>query len=743
MKEKKPWLWMFWKIFLAALALILVCGAFLQKKNERDYLRQQELNYQVRLDGITDKAEAQVENLHISMTQLTTNRDIFPLLFYSEISSENGNAVTMQLHSIMANNAMVRLALLYLVRQELVFSSGYSITNRVESSSGSMISAYLEQSGAVFEANNKPVHLFQYGGNMIVAYEFPLDGPRRLAVLFYYLDMPALYRSLQEELPGGSLYVYAKDGAPIFASECEYPDEIDWHDLHAAIDEKGQNTWVRDGQTFLYAKSARLGWQFLYCMNPSLLNPPAGERWDIRYSLVLLTVFLGVMGLSWLLVKPVYRLTQRISQHGIAPDAEKYRGWNFLDAAFEELGAQLQVQEHVIRHAGKGMLSYLFYELCQGHAVSYEEAAAVLKNSDKPFLANDYYEVILFSALEGVPVTNRELEAFREELMNLCPEYQDMLLYVLDWTECPVLIVSMSDKLGEEAVLARSADLVRSLKKLLQKPAGYHIRFGVGTLYHSIFDLRFSYREAQWAASMRTRQKKTDEQPEEAFAGPMKGGKELRAAQIMDLIRQEDKQGALQLTNRLLDEAAEGLDAEQLIPRLEAWISELISAAAATGYAGVEMFTENGNYRLEKDVLLSDTPAVILARAQEISAWILDVVDGYRIKASNPYILEAKKYIDNHYMDQELSQSVVAEAIGLSAAYLSKLFTNNLNMRFSAYLNQYRIRKSCELLQSTELSVTEIAGRVGYSSVQSYIRVFRGAMNMSPGQYRVSQRGKE
>jgi AraC family transcriptional regulator len=52
------------------------------------------------------------------------------------------------------------------------------------------------------------------------------------------------------------------------------------------------------------------------------------------------------------------------------------------------------------------------------------------------------------------------------------------------------------------------------------------------------------------------------------------------------------------------------------------------------------------------------------------------------------------------------------------------------------HLTRLRVEKACELLEQTDLPVTEIAQGVGYSSNQVLARVFLKHRRMSPSDYR-------
>ena len=52
------------------------------------------------------------------------------------------------------------------------------------------------------------------------------------------------------------------------------------------------------------------------------------------------------------------------------------------------------------------------------------------------------------------------------------------------------------------------------------------------------------------------------------------------------------------------------------------------------------------------------------------------------------------------------------------------------------WLQRFRIKKACELLASTDRSITDIALSVGYSSSQYFNNVFRKYVGTTPGEHR-------
>lgn len=104
----------------------------------------------------------------------------------------------------------------------------------------------------------------------------------------------------------------------------------------------------------------------------------------------------------------------------------------------------------------------------------------------------------------------------------------------------------------------------------------------------------------------------------------------------------------------------------------------------------------------------------------------------------DPYIhaiSPALDYIQEHYM-QDFSQEALSEICHLSPTHFRRLFKEETGTSPLAFLHQTRILKSCALLRSSEHSVTEIAGLVGYNSLSSYNRHFVQAMGNTPTKWR-------
>lgn len=96
---------------------------------------------------------------------------------------------------------------------------------------------------------------------------------------------------------------------------------------------------------------------------------------------------------------------------------------------------------------------------------------------------------------------------------------------------------------------------------------------------------------------------------------------------------------------------------------------------------------------------------------------------------------QIKAHIQENYRE-DLSLRSVAKAFCISPGYLSKVFKANTGTNFVRYLSGIRVREAKVLLSTTTLTLDEIAERVGFSSPNYLIRVFKKITDQTISEYR-------
>lgn len=88
-------------------------------------------------------------------------------------------------------------------------------------------------------------------------------------------------------------------------------------------------------------------------------------------------------------------------------------------------------------------------------------------------------------------------------------------------------------------------------------------------------------------------------------------------------------------------------------------------------------------------------------------------------------------YIEKEYQN-DITPSDVAQYINFSTSHFMKFFKQHTHMTFTQYLNQYRLNKASQLLQTTNLPVLDISIQVGFNNLSYFNRLFKAHFNTSP-----------
>jgi signal transduction histidine kinase/AraC-like DNA-binding protein len=106
---------------------------------------------------------------------------------------------------------------------------------------------------------------------------------------------------------------------------------------------------------------------------------------------------------------------------------------------------------------------------------------------------------------------------------------------------------------------------------------------------------------------------------------------------------------------------------------------------------------------------------------------------------SSAVVKRSLAYLHRNYREL-VTRWRLADEANVSEDHLTRLFKRELGLSPWEYLARFRIRKAKELLETTDLSVSELSGRVGFQDQAYFSRVFRKLAGASPQAYRDSAR---
>lgn len=106
--------------------------------------------------------------------------------------------------------------------------------------------------------------------------------------------------------------------------------------------------------------------------------------------------------------------------------------------------------------------------------------------------------------------------------------------------------------------------------------------------------------------------------------------------------------------------------------------------------------------------------------------------------SSSP-VASAIDYIRQN-LDRDISRAEIAEAIFLNPEYLSRLFKKETGIALNEYIIREKMEQAKCMLSETDIPVSLIALKTGYSNFSYFSQVFKRHTGVSPLEYRQQHR---
>lgn len=108
----------------------------------------------------------------------------------------------------------------------------------------------------------------------------------------------------------------------------------------------------------------------------------------------------------------------------------------------------------------------------------------------------------------------------------------------------------------------------------------------------------------------------------------------------------------------------------------------------------------------------------------------------------NPHEYPAEIYVEHalHFIESQYQNNInvndIVKYVGINRSYFSIVFKQQMQLSPIRYLQEFRITKAKHLLESTNLTLNEIALQVGYKDAFILSKIFKKHVKISPSQYR-------
>ena len=99
------------------------------------------------------------------------------------------------------------------------------------------------------------------------------------------------------------------------------------------------------------------------------------------------------------------------------------------------------------------------------------------------------------------------------------------------------------------------------------------------------------------------------------------------------------------------------------------------------------------------------------------------------------FIQKFATLIASSFNEPTISIEKISKELGVSRVHLQRKVKEITGLNPIDYLRNFRLAKAIELLESSHLSISEIAYETGFSSPAYFSKCFKDAFNITPSEY--------
>ncbi|WP_191378904.1 helix-turn-helix domain-containing protein [uncultured Flavonifractor sp.] len=337
------------------------------------------------------------------------------------------------------------------------------------------------------------------------------------------------------------------------------------------------------------------------------------------------------------------------------------------------------------------------------------------------------------------------------------PAFEERLLYRLQWlrdwaASLPdaaldlvrdrrvakyTLILSL-DSANIARAERRTEELARQIFAGMREGTTLPVTMGVGHTYSHLTHLCASYEEAVAAYQYR------------AMAGD---DRILYAKLLPDL----PDQGFL-FPNRLAQgvfqtiRQGSAVAAEEKLEQFFRYVREHLYPNSHPSYVAVQLFNSTLQFLQELSIdarnIFPDLPGESARLLQfetldaveqyfhNLALRLLDYLYQQRTQPKERVSQIIRDFLDEHYADDGITLTLLAEELHFSSSYLAKAFKSDTDKSIKEYITCKRIEAAKELLRDKNAKVGDVARQVGYTNSRSFINIFKKYTGLTPGEYK-------
>ncbi|MFD0714362.1 helix-turn-helix domain-containing protein [Paenibacillus sp. GCM10027626] len=496
-----------------------------------------------------------------------------------------------------------------------------------------------------------------------------------------------------------------------------------------------------------YVHEAYTDWKIVRIVPEDQLTRPLTV---VRNGLIILALVLFVVATGTTAIvgrwtyKPVNRfirtMSNRLAVHPRQNNADEFQ---YFESTVEHI-LQDREQLHMQVNESKPLLKWrLLSELLSNQRSSLQAVEHYMDRIGIRLHPNRFVVMSVDFDNKQDIASPRDLQLYAYALCNVAEELMNAenrgIAAEMDTGKCAVIMsFDDSDEAEAERHLMRAVAVADLMKNFVQEYFNRTITIGIGDVVEQVGAIRYSYKQSLEALRYKlVIGGNTIITQEDIASGQSPQFHRLLVMTdgMIASIKVLDAEKLRQQVRRWFEAFAEhSVPPEMIVQLIVQFLMKASTVAAEIGVETEELFPEQ--YRIE---LLNQ-----YERLEHLEQYTVNALDIFieRIKEKrssrekNDVIDQVLLYIQTHYMRSDLSLNLLASEFRISVSHLSKLFKEQKECNFIDFLMEIRMNKAKELLAESEEKIRDIAEQVGYTNVNSFVRIFKKITGLTPTEFR-------
>ena len=411
-------------------------------------------------------------------------------------------------------------------------------------------------------------------------------------------------------------------------------------------------------------------------------------------------------------IADVFQLKSQVADH-----LEKQKNFNQKNAVHIILKGKVQNEDYLTRIAIEGNIS--LESPCFAVVIFNIMELGIVK-SDSGDIDWENYKMAQFL------ISNVYMELLEDDAVCYFTELADMYVCLLNYKETEVILQHLVEK-------------TQYLVDFLRRHLGLELICAVSNIEKGIANISNLYEQSLDAIEYRFIK---SEQKVLVYSNILKSEKGIYVynpeteKQLYNLIVSGDTENAVAVVDIIFDENFKQTNIGISSAKWLVWEVTSTVVKAMRDMSAMKNISLSDNYAIFETLMSLENIEDIKNELSLIINKLCGQINSTRKSKSDDRKEKIFSIIHSCYKDTSLSVGMIADMLGISDNYLSKYFKDQTGFTVADYITRYRLNAAKELLQNTDMKVSDVAQETGFYNANVFIRSFKKGEGITPGKYK-------